>query len=287
MTQPQRTQSSQTVLRAQQLWRLKERLTGPGDVFEMNTSARSIVIGPNSDLRSVRLHYFDPNRPDATEEIVVSVASPYIGRLDSSLADIYPASNLKAKTIITPNDIFQNGFLPPGFSADPAVNIVSFTPPRIDLLCYLSDMPAYPVRRADFFTQGLVTILDEGGGTGKTAIMVPFYGRRYATVSIGNFSGAAFTLDVQGMFFTPQSVNQTALKDFNPAGTIISTSTGLATTVAIDTNTQPPNPVPNPAGVTIPANIGKCDYLLVIISGNAIDSSTVTAPWLSIRCSDE
>lgn len=259
------TQSEKAVLAGQEYWRLLTDLESSGDIYRMVSSARAFVIGPQSDLAAVRVTYMDPVSGLAND-LIVSVDDPFVGRVDAANEQQFAGLATPGRMLISPYDLFEPTFLPSNYAVG---DLVAFYKPRIDLLGYLGDPAGLPARRADRSILGTLSIIDRGAGTGVTHIMVPFYGRKYASVKAVNYSGAAsFDMITSLVTFTRQGGSRAQVD-------LLDTTTLGATIGAFDKY------------VSRASVNGLADFLLVQFSGNAIDGTATGTILYTIQVSDQ
>jgi hypothetical protein len=185
-----RNQDIGAVQRSQEFFRLKQIVQSPGDIYEIDESAKAIYIGPDSDIGEVQVTYFNPDEPLALETAVVAVNGPLVGRVDSLPKTIVPSTGQPARILISPVDIVDNNY-------DRSSTVVFDKPSRrfnipakIDLIIALKALPAIPEVRADrtlrlsqipFIRRPSVGPPAENG---STDIVIPIYGRRMITVQV-------------------------------------------------------------------------------------------------------
>lgn len=187
MTFPQ-TSSILALQDSQEYWRLFTTLESAGDIFETESSVRAVVVGPQSDIARARIIYYDKQNPNIANELIVSVDKPFLGRLDA-LGSLQYQTGDRARLLISsadygPPPVGTNTFRPPtapapvASPADPAILIVD---PKIDLLFYLENEPAYVPPRVDRVHQ----FEQVGNTTGDQQwFLVPFFGRRFFDVCV-------------------------------------------------------------------------------------------------------
>ena len=218
-------ESSKAVLRAQDLWRVNTVLESSGDIFESEVSGLAFVIGPQSDINQVLISYFDDLEADTINEVLVDVNKPWIGRIDALASTKYSTGD-RARIFFTPNVWLPPGlqggvegtatddlFVPP--SAPSGSNIL-IIPPRIEVLQYLKNTPTIIAPRVDkrYLFESITYPF-----TGVTYYLVPFYGRRFATIQAKtlNLSGAVdMALYVYGYNFTTTSITDSVYTGFTP-----------------------------------------------------------------------
>ncbi len=175
----------QAVLRSQEFFRLKRVIQGPGDIFELNESAKTIYLGPQSDISEVEVTYFNPSEPLGLETAIVSVNGPFVGRLDTLPKTNVPSTGQPARILVSPVDIVDPSYTPPGFTPFRQYNV----PAVLDLIVAVKPLDNVPEVRADRtlrfpsvpYDRHLAPPPDTDG---TTLLIVPIYGRRMTTVTI-------------------------------------------------------------------------------------------------------
>jgi hypothetical protein len=254
--------ASQEVLDGQDLFRLFTPLQSGADAYELDVSGSAFAIGPQSDLSAARVTYVDSSQPSRVSSFVVSVGDPFVGRVDAFASLAYQKSNAPGRIIVTPENLYNANWFPTVNGLD----IVSYIRPKLDLVSYFAPPSSIPLKRADFTTRGRLSIADQGGGSGVTWILVPFYGRKLASIEIRNKTAGsvALTLAAAGINFTQDGVTPYGLTDFVVAQTAISLAGGGAI-AAVN------------SGVTAfqitAAQNGIFDYLMLSFAGATLNSS--------------
>jgi hypothetical protein len=272
MSFPQVVQSSTEILEGQEIFRLKTPLVSSGDVYEMDTSAKAFAIGPDSDVSHVRLTYFDPSQPNRSESLVVSVDSPFLGRVDALASEQYPVLLASAKILVSLEELVNLTWAPDLTS----IGYSSIIPPTLDLVCYLATPPVVPLRRADKFFRGRV-----GFTTDRSVLGIPIYGRRYVSVNVGRY-------------YTDAGPPQMSLQGYN----LITDAYGVVRE-QFKSAVAPTNIVESTAGIGDGASTtleyraslhGYYDYLLVNFAAGADNTrnpATENALYYVIRVSDK
>ncbi len=257
--------ASQEIIEGQEIYRLKTPLDSSGDAYELDVGVKAFAIGPESDVARARVTYFDPIQ--GVHSFVVSVGSPFVGRVDAFPNKIYEIANSPAVIIVTPEDIVEaKESLYAAFTGlDPVYDIVGFTKPRLDLVAYLSEPKVIPLRRADYIQRGLISVHNHSGdnfsGSGTTYLFVPFYRRKYASFKFRNDSGNSYTYSIKGCSFLTSALTS----DAGVARIHTSGSTALAT-AAVGAGAH--------AAPEIRASLhGLWDYLAISIAGTGLDST--------------
>jgi len=252
--------ASQEIREGQEFYRLLTEIETSGDVYEMDVSAKAFSIGPESDIARARVTYFDAI--NNAHSFVVSVGAPFVGRVDASPTKKY-VGGVPGNIIITPEDIIQSDYRSASVSAG---DIVNFIKPRLDIVAALTEPRILPNKRAEFIQRGRVTI---PAGEDTYWIYVPFYGRKFASISISNWTGSAsYTAQIFGINFSLDG----ALR---------------ALSIAADSATAIPAPSGTGIAVEVKASlVGMFDYLEIRIAGNAVTGLGNTLLY-TLRTSDE
>lgn len=198
MSFPQTT-AVNAIRNGQDIWRLFTPAESSGDIYEAEVSARSLVVGPDSDIGRYVVNYYDVQNPNIVNMATFSIDKPWIGRLDALPARTYASGDV-ARLLISTDDLMPpTGFRPPTAAEEDAVEIVQ---PNFDVLFYLQENPTFIQPRANqihLFEQ-LPGPLDKSNW-----FLVPFYSRRFGEVTAKNLAfGAAadYTLNVFGINFS-------------------------------------------------------------------------------------
>lgn len=193
----QRTASG-SVLAGLDYFRLVQALT-PGDIFELDVGAQALAIGPDSDISEVRAQYLDPLNPGGAGIVDVSVARPFIGRLDSLPTKSYEVPLLappqRGVILISPSEVIINPYTP--ITAG-AASIIHYPPPVIDFIAYNGVPAQVPPARTPKLIRSVVTIDSSGD---PTFFVVPIYGRRFFNVRTLNLTAqpATLTITIRGV----------------------------------------------------------------------------------------
>jgi hypothetical protein len=204
--QPQ--QADKAVLGGQDFFRLNQQVESGGDIYEINTSSKAIVVGPQSDLSNYSVNYYDPQSVDLINEINLAIDNPIVGRVDALLDTTYPSAGLPGFVLVSPRDLVDNNWLPTGFVPGPGVGtdlVLARPAPRVDIIAYLKNPAVLSPRRDDRlyqfpFTTALLA-------PSRAFYILPYYGRRYGEFSFRNLTGGfgeqTYTITVTGVNLFP------------------------------------------------------------------------------------
>lgn len=180
-----------SVLNGQEYFRIKQELESGGDIFEIDSSVKALVIGPESDVSDLLVTFYDQQSNLKIGETIISAATPFIGRVDSFLSTVFPGTGLPARIQVSVRDIIDNTTVPQQIVTP---EVISRPKPLIDLLAYFDIPASLPLGRADksyLYPFGTVTNL-----AGPNLYIVPMYGRRYASVMFQNWGVPSYNITV-------------------------------------------------------------------------------------------
>jgi hypothetical protein len=289
------------VIEGQEFFRLHTELQSNGDIYEIDTSVKGIVIGPNSDIQNARIHYPDAQSPGGIGSALVSVADPFVTRMNSFPSEGYPVANIAAgvnpqnvpkKIVVSSDDILPHpnqAFVVDATNPDTA-DIVVWFPPFLDLLCYHRDPPATPTTRAERQWQVTPEITDRGATTGVGWYFFPHYRRKYFHVRMRNRdTTATFTWKVYGVTFF--AYNGVAANYEYPSTNMLELASGTLGAAAgvglyaMDNVVLYADRVPD---IATPAThpIGYFDYMCVSIAGDELSVAQNPVVGFEVIASD-
>lgn len=205
MSYPQ-AQSSKSVLKSQDYFRLFTHLDSNGDIYEIDTSLKGLVIGPNSDVQNVRAYYFDDQAPGHMENLLVSVSDPFLGRLDARMNEPYPVVGTTARILVTADDMVPHPdqtFAHPDYGPQPE-DLIVWHRPYLDVLAYHSNPPAVPIARSERQWNHDVVLYTRAVGVPTSHYFFPHYRRKYFHVRFLNFAQVAnLTYEIAGVTLFP------------------------------------------------------------------------------------
>lgn len=184
MSYPQQDAASAVVAK-QSFFRLNTLLVSPGDIYESSVGGGYFAIGPESDIANVAVDYFDEaNAPTFMNSIAISNWSSAAGVIPAVNDRNYlPLNQTAGRILIRPTDLFNPEILLDGIFGF-AVEDQCVIQPRLDVIQYFNQPPSLVPARRDktYLFESFVT-----AATGRNAgFLVPFYGRRFASVQFSN-----------------------------------------------------------------------------------------------------
>jgi hypothetical protein len=187
--------SKALVNESQGLYRINQPAVNNGDIFRLDQSFRTVVVGPQSDFAEYTLYYYDPVRDLRVNLAAVTSDQPWIGRLDARLTDLFVGTLLPGALYIVPKDLYIPQQLPLSGITDTG-RVTTFAP-NIDILCYQQDPGAIPDKRPSKTIR--TTVITDPIKTRENLVNIPVYGRRHWDLTvIDNFlSGGNEQLDIR------------------------------------------------------------------------------------------
>lgn len=219
---PGQPDSTKELLASQQIFRIRQQITSPGDIIEIDSSALACWIGPSSDIAEVTLLYPNDQAPSEVLETVIAPNGPWVGRMDARLDKLYQSTGEKKRLLAFPTDVVDPNYQRP-MTAGATNPFRRFNlPVELDLIFAYkaSQLPTVPAVRADKTIRLPQVPFEDGsqGATddGSTDIVVPIYGRKLISVQV--VLGAS-----SGMIFTPQLATVISGNQQTPASLFLDT----------------------------------------------------------------
>lgn len=194
MTYPQPS-ADIAVVNGAKFFRLFTLLESPGDIYESSQGANAMSLGPESDIAEVAVAYYDPTQPTNISQLVVTKDRAFTGLLGVNVSDpdAYLPAKRPGKILMWPNNLWNPDFVPTPFNTETDTQILET--PVLDIIQYFAPQQSLtPQRRDKTYTYQEVVVPD---GAGSSAwITIPFYGRKYASITLVHFSGPQGGIDV-------------------------------------------------------------------------------------------
>ncbi len=184
MALPNQPASATDVTGNEEFFRIRQPVTSPGDIFEIDSSVHALYLGPLSDVSEVTLEYWDRQAQRQMQIGNVSAGGPFVNRVDSLLDTQYPTIGQQARILAYPADIIDPAYERPNptLHVTRTYNLV----PYLDLIATLKEIPVIPQVRPDKTYRLKVPVdkSDGEGAAGSTDLVIPIYGRRMVSVYI-------------------------------------------------------------------------------------------------------
>lgn len=264
MSYPQPS-SAAAVINKQGSFRLLTPLVSDGDIYYSEVGCSAIALGPESDIAKVNIGYFDPS---AQGNMGIATCTPQRAFVNQTFAfndkaSVYMPSKVPGRILFWPDELWNPSFNP--FGLVDIINVNSFRvdyiTPVLDVIQYFGPTPSLTPQRSDKTYSYERLPFNITGAADGNAIMVPFYGRKYASISFGNFTDASITFAVYGVNFGMSTPS------------VISTQKELLAPAAI----APAAFVPTTDIVRASAD-GTFDALAVLFYGYSTDPVVPTGP---------
>ncbi len=213
--------------------RIKQALASAGDIFESAQGAHSFCMGPDSDVSLATIAYFDQfsqptysaqasPAPTNMNTLTISPQRAWVNPIPAvNKEGQYAPAGTPGRILIWPTELYDSTFRPPSF--DPVADGLVFEPPVIDIIQSFGPTPTPIAQRSDktyYYDQLPV------GSSGFSYVMIPFYGRRYASVWFQRTGGLGNqTVTVRGINFRITTAYNGMAAIQSVSGTIISPQT--------------------------------------------------------------
>lgn len=192
-------------------FRLRTQLLSNGDLFESEVSAAAFVIGPDSDVSSIQVSYYDPLARYYTNDAglpvaetsrmssqIVSVERALVGSFAARMDTDYPQMPGRKGRILLSN---ANTYLPGWLDAvDGEAARYLRIPPVFDVIQYFQQRPSLTSQRADKTYDFQYTLTDPAGT--PTFIVIPAWGRKSGFFTFLNRTGSAQDVRVDGVTYS-------------------------------------------------------------------------------------
>lgn len=179
MTFPQPS-SVTPVLGGQQTFRLLTPIASAGDLYESEVGALAFALGPQSDIATVLLNYYDAQQPGYVNSAIISPDRQFVGRVDARNEVTYVGpGQRRGRILISSQDIWDPTLRPSDFdAAGPDSDTIEFITPVLDVMQYFVNPPSLIPPRSDKLQRfeyfpGAPDIVN-----GVSWIAIPAYGRK-------------------------------------------------------------------------------------------------------------
>ncbi len=202
-------------------FRLNTPLVSDGDIYESAQSTAGLAIGPDSDISKVNIAYFDDQVQGFQNQLAISPQRPFPGLIAARNEVGYEPSNVPGRILMWPDDLYNPDWRPSDF--DPGQWRLDFVQPVLDVVEYFSPVGQVVGRNDKTYRYHQIPINNSNGGF--WGLVIPFYGRRYASIFFGNLrvTNDPITLAVYGLTYS-----QGSFGDQDSELTIISAGAAVA-----------------------------------------------------------
>ena len=184
----------------QGFFRLNTPLSSPGDIYDSAQGSMGFAVGPESDIARINIAYYDILKsPQFLNQVQISPDRAFVGPL-YPYKDKYQPSNIEGRILIWSNDLYDPNYIPT-FANIAGGDTVTMITPVLDVIEYFSQQPSLAPQRPDkqFYFQQPPSVAGALAGSGW--LVIPYYGRSYATIESQNFTGATVGVSLYGVNF--------------------------------------------------------------------------------------
>lgn len=170
---------NQYAIGGQQFWRLNTLLTSDGDIYQSEQGAAGFAIGPDSDISKVNIAYFDDQVSGFQNQVAISPQRPFPGTLYSRNDATFVPSNRPGRFLIWPDELFNPDAIP--FAT--ALRRVDVITPVLDVVQYFNPVGLTPGRNDKEYQFQFLPFSDD---IVFYYVIIPFYGRKFASITVKN-----------------------------------------------------------------------------------------------------
>lgn len=186
-----------------QYFRLNTLVSSMGDLYESAQGAHAFALGPDSDIASARISYWDASVARGVNSIQLSPDRSFAGLVAARNETTYiKSSGRPGRILIGIDDIFNTTFRPlqlfnglatpeaVGRSFDPALDTIDFVQPTLDVIQYFANPPSLIPQRSDKTRRfQYVHVAPQPANFGISILAVPMYGRKSGYINVKNLAG--------------------------------------------------------------------------------------------------
>lgn len=211
MSYPQ-PDADQYALNGYKFFRLNTPLTSDGDIYESAQGAQAFAIGPDSDISKVNIAYFDDQLVGAgyLNQVAISPDRPFPGLIAARNTDLYMPAKRPGRILMWSDELYNPTWAPDFIDI---AGRIDFEVPVLDVVQYFAPagLITSPGRNDKEYWYDFIPFPAAGVGVNNTWILViPFYGRRFASVELYNGQAGTLTQDITGLIYKPGSNNTAA-----------------------------------------------------------------------------
>lgn len=201
MSYPQ-PNADQYAARAYKFFRLNTPLVSDGDMYQSPQGAQALVIGPDSDIASVNVGYFDDQVSTFLNQITISPERPFVGEFLARNEALYAPAQRPGRLLFWSNNLFNATYRPGAFSD--IADRIDFVTPQLDVIQYFqpTSLPAGGRNDKSYYYPLLPLANLPTPAAGSYYLVIPFYGRGYLDFVISNNTngvGADLPVSVHGL----------------------------------------------------------------------------------------
>lgn len=199
MSYPQ-PDANQYALNGYKFFRLNTPLVSDGDIYESSQGTDGLAIGPDSDIAKVNVAYYDDQVARYMNQVAITPGRPFPGKLLARNEATYAPTNRPGRLLFWPDDLYNVDWRPSDY--DPGQWRIDFVRPVLDVVEYFSPVGQIAGRNDKQYRYHQMPFANPAGGF--WGLIIPFYGRRYASVFVGNLrvGNEGVSLEVNGLTYS-------------------------------------------------------------------------------------
>jgi hypothetical protein len=192
-------------------FRLNTTLISDGDIYESAQGAQGFAIGPDSDISKVNVGYFDDQVARFMNQVAISPGRPFPGIVLARNESVYVPSNRPGRTLIWPDEIYNPTWDPDFIDV---AGRLDFEVPVLDVVQYFAPggLSMTGGRNDKEYWYDFIAAPAAVGTPNAWTIVIPFYGRRFASLTWQNGQAIAVRMIILGLHYKPGTANTAAIQ---------------------------------------------------------------------------
>jgi hypothetical protein len=202
----------QYALNGYKFFRLNTPLISDGDMYESQQGANGFAIGPDSDISKVNIGYFDDQVPRFLNQIAITPERAFPGLILARNEVNYVPSNRPGRILIWPDELYNPTWNPNFIDI---AGRIDFEVPVLDVVQYFAPAGlAMNAGRSDkeYWYDFIAAPPAAMGVLNAWTIVIPFYGRRYASLTWQNDQAVDVHMIIIGLHYKPGTANTAAIQ---------------------------------------------------------------------------
>lgn len=204
-------------------FRLNTPLISDGDMYESAQGAKAFAIGPDSDISKVNIAYYDEQVGGFMNQVSLTPGRPFPGDILARNDAFYAPSSRPGRTLIWPEELYNPSYVPTQLIGPPDGRI-DFVVPVLDVVQYFAPggLAVTGGRNDKSYEYDFVAV---PATSGIWALILPYYGRRYARIFVHNRQAVDLNVNIGGLYYRPGTgINGASYRDIFGGSFVIAAS---------------------------------------------------------------
>lgn len=202
----------QYALNGYKFFRLNTPLISDGDMYESQQGAQGFAIGPDSDISKVNIAYFDDQVPRFLNQVAITPERAFPGFIAARNEVNYVPSNRPGRTLIWSDELYNPTWDPSFIDTEGRID---FEVPVMDVVQYFApSAQAMNQGRNDkeYWYDFIAAPPPPLGTPNAWTVVLPWYGRRYFSLTWQNMQPVPVSLLLLGLHYKPGTASTAAIQ---------------------------------------------------------------------------